>query len=239
MKIKNVLFGIIILILAFSINSCAPAYVPNVVNAPLLNNKSELQASVHAGVSGTDLQLAYALTKNLGIMVNGSFIDNTSDSTNNYHKHNFFEAGLGYYTKFNQNGHFDIFGGYGYGIADVKANILNTDYITKATYHRYFIQPDFGFSSEFLDIAFAPRFVVANIKPEYFQYSHKTKLFVEPTGIVRLGYKYFYLTSQLGLSIPLTKGTQQDIFESQPVIFSLGLQIKLGKIYDNSPRYNN
>jgi len=240
MKNKTTFF---IIIFAFSVsalffNSCAPAYTPNVINAPLLNNKNEFQADLAAGISGTDLQLAYAAGKHIGFMVNGSYRDNTSDTTTNYHKHSFIEAGIGYYTTFSKDGHFELFGGYGYGDADVRANtILNTVNTTKATYHRVFVQPDIGFSSEFFDIAFSPRFVVINMHPEELEYTTITSAFIEPAGTIRFGYKFLYLTSQAGLSLPITKISSESWFEYQPFIFSLGIKIKIGKIYDETARY--
>ncbi|HRC89903.1 MAG TPA: hypothetical protein PK910_07795, partial [Bacteroidales bacterium] len=85
---------------ALIINSCAPAYVPNVLNAPMLTNKNEVQAAVYIGTSGFDPQIAWAPTNHIGVMANASFMNSTSDSTENYHKHNFFEFGAGYYTAF-------------------------------------------------------------------------------------------------------------------------------------------
>ncbi len=239
---KNKKISVVLIFLftlsAFFFNSCAPAYTPNVINAPLLNNKKEFQADLAGGISGTDVQLAYAAGKHIGIMVNGSYRDNTSDTTTNYHKHTFIEAGIGYYTTFSKDGHFEVFGGYGYGNADVRASsIFNTMVITKATYHRFFVQPDIGFSSEFFDIAFSPRIVVVNMQPEELEFTTITSAFIEPTGTIRFGYKFLYLTSQAGLSLPITKISSETWFEYQPFIFSLGIKIKIGKIYDEAARY--
>jgi hypothetical protein len=55
------------------LTSCAPAYVPNALNTPLFNNKGEIHIAANTGISGFDPQLAYAVTDNIGVMVNGSF----------------------------------------------------------------------------------------------------------------------------------------------------------------------
>lgn len=239
MKKINTFTIIVAILFSLFISACAPAYIPNVVNTPLLNNKHETQIGAYAGVSGSDLQASYAITDHIGIMLNSSFRNNVSDSSDNYHMHKFIETGIGYHSKFSKDGHFEIYSGYGYGMADIQTTVLESTIYTKATYQRIFLQPNFGFSSKMFDLSFSPRFVMVNIDPDYLQYSTKTKFFVEPTSSLKLGYKYFFLTSQLGFSIPLTKIENADWFEYQPLIFSIGFQIKIGRIYDNKPMYNN
>ncbi len=239
---NNILLVVFIIAVILSFSSCAPAYVPNVVNAPLLSNKGELHLAAYAGTSGSDFQVAVAPTKNIGVMINGSFKNKVSDTSNNYNKHNFVECALGYYTTFDNSGHFEIFGGYGYGIADIKNTVdvlgQSSTVQTNATYQKIFLQPNIGASFEMMDFAFSPRLVVVDIKPDYLQYTTKTKAFFEPTATMRLGFKYLYLSSQLGFSIPLTKIDSGDWLEYQPLIFSLGIYVKLGKIYNMNARYN-
>lgn len=218
-------------------NACAPAYTPNVVNAPLLNNKNETQISLHAGFSGTDAQIAYAATDHIGLMLNWSYRNNTFDTSSSYHYHNFIEGGVGYYTSFSSQGKFEAFAGYGYGNVDVQINNSVGTSLVQASYSRFFLQPNLGFTSQMFDVGVAPRFVYVLMKPEQFQYSTINKFFVEPTGFLRLGFKYFYLTSQAGISIPLSGYESSDWFNYNPFIFSFGMQIKLFKIYDENARY--
>ena len=97
------------------LSSCAPVYIPNAVNVPLNSNKGELQIGGYAGSNGFDLQTSYAITKEIAVMLNGSTMNRTDDSTSSYHKHGFGEAAMGYYNSFDQAGRFEIFAGYGVG----------------------------------------------------------------------------------------------------------------------------
>ncbi|MBN2892401.1 MAG: hypothetical protein JXL97_11075 [Bacteroidales bacterium] len=238
MKTKQFLFSALFLItIALLVNACATAYTPNVVNVPLLNNKTETQISLHAGMNGTDAQVTYAATKNIGVMVNYSYKNNTSDSSSSFHSHNFIEGGIGYYTVFSKQGHFELFAGYGMGNVEALAETSISSSYVNATFQRIFIQPDFGFSSSFFDIGFSPRVVYVIMKPEQFQYSSINNFFVEPTGIMRFGFKYFFFTSQVGVSLPLQTIESSDWFNYNPFIMSFGMQIKLFKIYDQNARY--
>ncbi len=220
------------------INACAPAYIPNVVNAPMLNNKGETQLSIHGAVSGFDAQMAFASTDNIGLMINSSFINRTDDTSENYHKHSFVEAAVGYYTTFASDGHFEIFGGYGFGKTEIRNNntLLHAFDYVKASYQRAFIQPNLGFSSKIIDIAFSPRLVYVMMKPENLQYTTINKFFVEPTGTFKFGFKYFFLSFQTGFSIPLS-GSDDAWFNYNPFIGSFGMHIKLFRIYNPKPRY--
>ena len=238
MKKTSFLIPTLFLVLSiFILDSCAPAYTPNVVNVPLLTNKNEVQASIHGGFSGADAQLAYALTNHLGIMSNWNYRNSTNDTTDSYHFHNFFEGGIGYYTSFSSQGRFEIYGGYGFGNVDVYYDMLATQAIVQAKFKRFFIQPNFGFSSSFLDMGFSPRLVYVIMKPSTLQYSTINRFFIEPTGTMRIGFKAFYFTSQIGFAIPLNLSESAGWFKFNPFIMSLGMQIKLFKIYDSNARY--
>ena len=80
MKKRTLIFkGFILTIILIS--SCTPPkYIPNVLNTPMLSNTGEIQASIHMAVSGFDPQLAIAITDNLGLMANGSFLNNETNS---------------------------------------------------------------------------------------------------------------------------------------------------------------
>lgn len=228
MKIFKIFFAIFVL----TISSCAPAYIPNAINAPLLNNKGETQLSFHGGMGGLDEQTSFAVSKNIALMANFNYLNDTKDSDQTYHKHIFGEAGIGYYFKSNSKIHFETFAGFGLGKVDVKTYFWSSEIITKCQNKRIFLQPTVGFSSELVDFSFTPRFVYVIMKPEYLQYSTVNYPFLEPTVAFRLGYKYFFFTSQFGISLPLTKLNNNDWFNYQPIIFSIGITVKLFKIYD-------
>jgi hypothetical protein len=208
------------------LNSCAPAYVPSVVNIPLLTNKGEVQAAVYAGTSGVDPQLTYAFSNHVGVMLNGSFANNTSSTTNNYHKHQFGEIGAGYYTHFLQRGKFETFAGAGSG--KLSAEFDNNLWISRSNvnYTRIFVQPAVGFTTKIFDLGFSTRFVFLKLHQEL---ESNTGIFAEPVINVKFGYDHIKAVAQLGLSLPMNSGNID--FTYQPLLFSLGLQANFGKVF--------
>src|SRR6056297_213766 len=95
--------------------SCSPEYIPNMANSPMFSNKGEFQANIATGTSNFDAQAAYAITDHIGIMVNGSYGNETNDTTDDYHKHSFIEGGLGYFENLGESLRYEIYGGYGIG----------------------------------------------------------------------------------------------------------------------------
>ena len=224
-KTKQKFYQSLVLIILL-ISACAPSYVPNVVNTPLLSNKGEFQVTANAALSGFDPQLSYAVTDNIGLMVNGSFANQTSDSTDDYHKHQFVELGAGYYKKIGQRVRFEGYGGLGFG--NLESNDDDALFIpfssVKTT--RVFLQPTIGATTEIFDGSFSSRFVVVNMKQDLHS---DIGYFIEPVLTSRLGYKYVKVVTQFGVSIPLNSEID---FGYEPFIFSIGLQLNLGKLYD-------
>jgi hypothetical protein len=224
MQPVNYLPGILITLI---VCSCAPAYVPNVINTPLFSNKGEFQASVNPGLAGFDPQLSYAVTDHIGVMLNGSFANRTSDSTGDFHKHQFIEIGSGYYQKIGMSGRFEAFGGAGFG--KLQAEYENELWISRSNVNsiRFFVQPVIGATTDIFDGSLAARFVVLNLHQDSVG---STGLFLEPVLTAKVGYKYVKAVFQVGLSLPLNSNNIH--FNYQPVLFSVGLQATLGKKYE-------
>lgn len=222
---KTIIITIIFVLAIIILNSCAPLYVPNVVNTPMLTEEDDFNASIHLGTSGYDAQGAYAVTDNIAVMLNTSFISSTSDSTDNFHKHFFIETGAGYYKPIGNYFLFDTYAGYGIGkinsyqSADIFLSYANT-YV-----HRFFIQPSFGFVSPYFEAALAPRTVMASVSQANV---NQTGFFFEPTLVLKTGAPNFKATAQLGLSIMLNE--YENSFNYQPFIFSIGLQYSFRSI---------
>jgi hypothetical protein len=219
---KNILISTLAGIFIIYLNSCAPLYVPNVVNTPMLSEKNDFNASVNFGLSGTDIQSAYAVTDNIGIMLNGSYMNETSDSTDNFHKHIFIEAGAGYFKPLGKFGLFEAYGGYGLGkINSYQSSDVFFSYAD--TYvNRFFIQPSIGFKSNYFQLAFAPRTVCAFVSQENV---NKTGFFIEPTLILKAGSPMIKFITQFGLSFMLNDYSNS--FNYEPFLFSFGLQFSL------------
>ena len=210
------------------ITGCAPVYVPTAVNSPMLSNKGEVQIVVNAGTSGIDPQLSVALSDHIGIMANGSFMDEKSDSSDDFHNHKFGELGLGYYTKIGDKGRFEVFGGFGIGNLKTKVS-SNSWWGTESDvrYNKVFMQPAIGLTSKVFDFSFASRFVMVN----YYQDAGADMgFFWEPVFSFKVGYKYVKAIIQVGPSITLNKNNFH--FNYQPVIISLGLQATLNRRWD-------
>lgn len=217
------------------INACAPAYIPNVINTPLLSNKNEFQGKLTVGTSGFDNQLSYAITDNIGVMLNGSY--NYRNDSDSYHKHYFVETGLGYYRKLQEAGRLEVFGGYGYG--DVKTSENEWSYqnniSSNAYYQRFFIQPSLGAVTNVFEGSFSTRYSLVNMHfrtgdIDDMAMNNSYISFLEPAITVKLGYKYVKYVAQIGFSIPIYGNTDQ-MYSFQPFIFSMGINVKIGQKY--------
>jgi len=215
-----------ILILAL-LSGCAPLYVPNTVNTPLLTEQNEVQVAALGGSGGLDIQTAYAITDEIGVMGNLSIADQADTTRSRYHKHNFKELGIGYMTPMSRTGVFEIFAGYGWGTANSRDSFSffgPQKVAAEGDYHRFFIQPSAGTRRENMHLALTTRLAWVTFTRLKTGTTVETKdfkrFFVEPVVTFRLGFEYFKIQTQLGLSIPLAKETP---FESQPFILSVGL----------------
>lgn len=217
LRFYSVFLGL--LLISFFQFGCAPVYVPTVINQPLFAEKGDFRASLHGGISGWDLQSAYALTDHIGIMAQGSFENYNSDESDNYHHHAFGEVGGGYFKTMGPFGRLEAYGGAGIG----KINVLNgsgylEDY-SDAILGKVFIQPGIGISSDYVDLSFASRFVWADILDESV---HHNRFFYEPAITGKVGYKNVKGVLQVGFSAPLGKKALD--FAYQPFIISFGIQ---------------
>jgi len=224
MKTRNLFFLLFVSVILI-LNSCAPAYVPNVINAPLLTNKGEIQVALHAGTSGFDPQAAYAITNHFGIMANASFMDQTSDSTDSYHKHGFIEFGAGYFTNFARRFKFEVFGGAGFGKIAAYYENEDWDSFSQADVTRYFLQPSLGITSKVIDFGVSTRLALVNMKQAE---SSITELMIEPALTLKVGWDHLKAVAQVGISAPVSSAIT---FNYQPFMISLGLQGNFGKIF--------
>ncbi len=231
MKILKPFFsqrGLYMLFFCVSIGmiSCSPEYVPNMVNTPMFDEKGELQANLSGGVSGTDAQLSYAISDHLGLMANGSFRNETSDTSNEFHKHHLYEFGIGYFDHIGHVGRYEIFGGLGTGRMSGYDESWVDDPVGEARFFKIFVQPSVGLKSKVIDGNFATRWVL--VQTDYSEGnvsgSSTFQPFFEPVLTGRVGFKYVKITSQLGFSLPVGDKIP---FDYQPFIFSLGLHLNI------------
>lgn len=154
-------------------------YAPSSANIPLLRNKHDVK--VNAGYSkgddafkGADLQLAYAATPKIGLMLNAFFAGKTeANGTDDYPyatgsgKGHYMEAGTGYYKAFNKQKTwiFEGYGGGGFGSEQHTYGSIKSE-TAKLNFSKFFIQPSIGYRSkgDYLEIAFGAKVSTLNLK---------------------------------------------------------------------------
>jgi hypothetical protein len=217
MKYSFFITGFIIIMLHWG---CV-VYVPNVVNSPLLSSKGEIQANLNYGYSGFDPQLSAAVSDHVGLMINGSF-RNSEWSSMYFTKSRFVEGGAGYFTKFEEYGIMEVYGGAGFGNIDAYYEDIWTGDPVAVNSVRYFIQPAIGMKSDYFQGSFASRMVLLDLD---LGNESKTLFFIEPAITLKGGSKNIKGVFQVGFSLPLSN--VMDNFY-QPMLCSFGIQATFG-----------
>ncbi len=229
---KRISFPIAI-VLVLVLNACSPEYIPNMVNSPMLSNQGEVQATVAAGTSNLDVQTAVALTDNWAIMINGSYADEHSDTTDDFHKHLMVEIGAGYYKKLGRIGRYELFGGYGLGKVEglYDEAIFDAPY-TQASFKKVFLQPGIGISTGYYDGSFATRFsaIQMDLDEPSAGLTDDYNLFFEPVITNKFGSRHIKVIMQVGFSIPVSENELH--YDYQPFLFSVGLHLNLGRDFN-------
>ena len=160
-------------------------YAPNSANAPQLSEKGETRVNAlycsggDSEFGGGELQVAYAITKNVGVMLNGFAAGEseeiTSYNTNGSHmesgKGSYIEGAAGYFMALDAKRKWiaDIYGGMGlgsvkndYGFGD-NSKVGNT---------KFFVQPSIGYKSTHFEFAFVPKLSLVNWRVKESKISH-------------------------------------------------------------------
>lgn len=231
-SLKSTIYSLCSGILFMTLFACSPEYIPNMANTPMFEEAGELQGNLAAGVSGTDIQLAYAVSDHLALMANGSFSDQTSDTTDDFHRHTLYEFGAGYYDQIGNHGNYEIFGGVGTGkIKGYREDSPLDNPVSDARFLKLFIQPAIGLHSDVADGSIGSRWVL--VRTDYNEEEPEAQPgfhpFFEPFVMGRVGFKYVKLVSQIGFSLPVG----QDVpFDYQPFMFNLGLHFNISTLGD-------
>ena len=226
----------LMILVLLAASACAPVYVPNVRNSPMFTKEGEFQASVQIG-NGLEAQAAYAVTGHFGVMANFAYVNTTdSEDEDDYHRHQFFEGGVGYFLdNISNDSFFEVFAGYGRG----KGSTFDgfeffgpQSVAATGTYERIFLQPSVGMNKDDLHFAFAPRISVVDFL-EFSNESYsaiineKPKVFFEPAIIGKANFadNTMFAIFQAGVSL----GMSQDIyFDRRTFQLSAGLGLRLG-----------
>ncbi len=227
--IPGMSFELFLLLLLFGMAGCAPKYIPSVIHAPMLNNKGEIQASVSGGTSSFSPQIAYAVTDNIGIMLNGSFANRDSTEDDDLFKVRYGEFGVGYYRSIANRGVFDVYAGYGFGTMNssfsnwsVEAWNTHSDFMN----NRLFVQPSIGYLNKVIDVSFATNLSMTIINKNEIV---KNSYFITPVVTLKVGYKYVKCIFQAGASIKTREFAE---FDYNPLVTNMGLQVDLFRKYE-------
>jgi hypothetical protein len=234
-------------------------YVPNVQNVPLFREKNEYRLSGTYG-SGTEsscleIQGAYSVTGNLGIMTNFMSAKGIENSQESWAKGNYLDAAVGYYKPLRKSGVYEIYGGIGGSRQhhQYRSETGNPSYSSNAgtadlSFIKIFIQPSAGMTFNGFDFAFSTRFNILsfsktdnNIIELYNEYEYnklntvarsKTFLFFEPALTIRGGWKYVKVQLQAATASYINN----EHYHFDQYHISIGLNVAIAKRYlkDNS-----
>ena len=161
---KTIAVSIQGLLIATLFSSCYHLYYsPNSSNVPLFKEKGEARLNAYYSggeeIEGGEIQGALAVSKNIGVILNTTFMGSSEqdESGSGY----IIEGGAGYYKPFAKNFVFENYGGL--GIGNVKNNYVdwfNSDAKgnSKVGVTKLFIQPSLGYTIKNLDFGAASKF---------------------------------------------------------------------------------
>jgi hypothetical protein len=178
-------------------------------------------------LDGYDLQLSGAISDNVGLMFNGTYL--SYKRSDYYRKHIFGELGIGLFSKQNEYMITEIYFGAGLGSSSLKENIIfcSEDADVNANYFRLSFQPVFGVGDEGVECGLTMRTCYVNfynIKHSNIDFA-ETKFLFEPVIFFRIGPPFLQLQGQFGFSFDPIKAPLQIPF-SDEWIMGIGFNIR-------------
>ena len=213
---------------AFFASCTPPVYLPNSLNTPLLKEEGEFNIGLNKTMGGYDFQNSRAISDNVGLMINATYLKDKK--SNNYRNHKFAEFGIGYFS--NPDGYLvrEIFVGAGLGENSIKkAMLFDPEYAEiKASYIRFFVQPTLGLYTEGLEGGVSMRVCYINFhKVNYSNIDFaRTRTLFEPVVFMRIGPPNLKFYTQFGYSLRPFKDPWELSLLYDEFIFSCGFNIK-------------
>ncbi len=233
-RTMNKIQCISIFTLSLLLMGCTPLlYIPNKINAPLMAEKNDFRVNLGinqtGGPASFEGQGAYALSDNVGIMVNYSGLSKAEEGNNGQHYHHLLEGGIGVFEDYGKeldHGKLfraELFLGAGKGWA--RDVVIYDPFVLfgsppppetnfyKGRYQRYFIQPAVGLAGNVVGGSFSLRCSWVSFQ----QFLHEVNgaqnvinyngglafATIEPAFTVRVGYKGIKFFTQIGNLFPL------------------------------------
>src|SRR5688572_13485590 len=213
-------------LLLVSLSGCKTMYNPTMQHVPLLQEQGDIKVTLNTN----NVQGAYAVTENVGVMVNGSFHSQDWSVNDGTTQNEIFtarrfnvEGAGGYFKKIGENGSFEAYGGAGFGNVSYDNSFYNPE-INLDEKHKFsanamkvFVQPSIGTSGENMEVAFSTRLVALKFSgvnrvgytdeelqmEDLFQIDRPTYIFAEPALTLRYGLPWMKIQSQVLYSAKL------------------------------------
>jgi hypothetical protein len=212
-------FARLLVLAPLALGACAPKYyAPNTHNVPLLTRARDFSAAGAVGDSRIELQGAYALTSELGVMLNAANYDMPEDEDGDGGSGGLLEIGFGYSRPLDEHFQLGVFGLVGGGNLEnhfpstVAGNPGTTGDI-EAKLTRFGVQPVVGFRSRYVEAAASLRVVglrysdvtgsliFAGEDQVQLLSSQTEHTLLEPALTFRAGFETVKLQLQLGWSV--------------------------------------
>ena len=233
----------LLLLVAFAVSSCAPAYIANTRNTPMFGEANEFAGTV-ALSSGVDVQGAYSVSNHVAVMANLNTVQKklaTEDNTTFNRNHFFGEGGIGYFSR-TKSSRYEIFAGYGMGSGTSYESYYffhtnSKSVVTKTNYNRIFIQPSISTNNRKFNMIFTARVSMVGFEkystesplatPQVYRPTNGYQVILEPSITARA-----HLAGNLRgfLQLGLNKSLHDVDFNYVPVQASIGIQIHTGQL---------
>jgi hypothetical protein len=241
---------------AVLLSSCTHYYyVANVQNVPLFREKNELRLSGSYGIGdeseSAEAQVAYSVTDHFALMANFMSAKGGDVTSKDYGKGSYFEGAIGYFRPAEDWGVFEVYGGVGgswqhheyTGTTYSGSSGFNNIYqgSSDVSFMKLFIQPSFGITLNFLDVALSTRIcnitytsLINNAVGNTYEYQklydidQKSHFNIEPAITLRAGWKNLKVQVQAEYA-GLLNNPGVDFGEE--VHLSIGLNIAIAKRY--------
>ncbi|MEL6556879.1 MAG: hypothetical protein AAFQ94_01765 [Bacteroidota bacterium] len=237
---KSLLLNLILLativFVALTSSCTSTYYMPGVQNVPLHTEKDQVTLTANAGttfeVESFDFQGSYSFEDNFAFMLNGQFArgGRANSEDDNSGNGNLLEAAVGYYKPLSEKVVFETYLGGGSG------NVINrygNGARSKVGLSKIFLQPQIGFKSKYVDLAFSYRLNwlgfrntdLIGVLPENEIDDFNTindfgrRLLIEPALTARIGNDPIKLQAQITSS----RFVRDVSLNRQYVLFSLGV----------------
>jgi hypothetical protein len=215
--------------------SCKTVYSPHALNVPLFQERGQFKATL----ATNNIQLAAAVSNHVGIMANGFANHYESGDRSFRNEGKGYEFGVGYFDHTEERLTYETYVGMGW--YNVRIREVDNTKLFDANAVKYFVQPAIGWVNPFFEVAAAPRVSVINYaKPQIVGYTlaeqhndyfdivdQKPHVFVEPTVILRSGYRFVKVQVQFGRSVKLS--TNEIHYDRR--VGSVGVIFDIGRWY--------